>query len=147
MTQERSRPVHKAAILFCRNILLEYTTHIARIQGQLLRSMARSISLPSDSFRTQFGKQPIRHARFNYYPRCSRPDLVNGIKPHTDGTGLTFLLQDEDVEGLQILNDDQWLRVPIVPQALLVNLGDQLEVHESHHFNTKLIKQLEFVVK
>ncbi|KAL3535922.1 hypothetical protein ACH5RR_004383 [Cinchona calisaya] len=44
-----------------------------------------------------------------------------------DGTAITILLQDEEVEGLQFLKDDQWVRVPIRPHALLVNVGDFVE--------------------
>lgn len=50
------------------------------------------------------------------------------MKPHADGTVLTFLLQDKDVEGLQVLKDGQWFKVPIVPYAIVVNVGDQAEI-------------------
>ncbi|KAK1549809.1 hypothetical protein Q3G72_008225 [Acer saccharum] len=64
--------------------------------------------------------------RFNFYPPCSRPDLVDGVKPHTDRSGITILLQDKEVEGLQIVVDGKWYRVPVIPYALVVNLGDQI---------------------
>jgi hypothetical protein len=38
------------------------------------------------------------------------------------------VLQDKEVEGLQVLKDNQWFKVPIIPDALVINLGDQLEV-------------------
>ncbi|XVF64859.1 hypothetical protein PTKIN_Ptkin09bG0200300 [Pterospermum kingtungense] len=38
--------------------------------------------------------------RMNYYPICSRPNLVLGISPHSDGTTFTLLLQDDEVTGL-----------------------------------------------
>jgi hypothetical protein len=56
------------------------------------------------------------------------PDHVLGVKPHADGSSITFLLQDKEVEGLQVLKDNQWFKVPIIPDALVINLGDQLEV-------------------
>jgi hypothetical protein len=56
------------------------------------------------------------------------PDHVLGLKPHTDGSSITFVLQDKEVEGLQVLKDNQWFKVPIIPDALVINLGDQLEV-------------------
>ena len=67
--------------------------------------------------------------RFNFYPPCSRPDLVHGVKPHTDRSGITILLQDKEVEGLQIVVDGKWYRVPVIPHALVVNLGDQMQVY------------------
>jgi len=38
--------------------------------------------------------------RINYYPPCSQANKVLGLSPHTDGVGMTFLLQVNDVEGL-----------------------------------------------
>jgi len=90
--------------------------------------MARSLNLEEDSFLDLFGKQSLVKARINFYPPCSRPDLVLGVKPHTDRPGITVLLQDKEVEGLQVLIDDKWINVPSIPDALVVNLGDQLEV-------------------
>ncbi|PNX78197.1 protein SRG1-like [Trifolium pratense] len=90
--------------------------------------MARSLNLEEGSFLDQFGKQSLLQARVNFYPRCSRPDLVLGVKPHTDRSGITTLLQDKEVEGLQVLIDDKWVNVPTIPDALVVNLGDQMQV-------------------
>jgi isopenicillin N synthase-like dioxygenase len=56
------------------------------------------------------------------------PDHVLGVKPHADGSSLTNLLQDKQVEGLQVLKDNQWFKVPIIPDALVINVGDLLEV-------------------
>lgn len=91
--------------------------------------MARSLNLEEGSFLDQFGKKSLLQARINFYPPCSRPDLVLGVKPHTDRSGITVLLQDKEVEGLQILIDDKWVNVPTIPDALVVNLGDQMQVN------------------
>ncbi|KAL8037444.1 hypothetical protein ABFX02_11G040400 [Erythranthe guttata] len=111
-----------------RKMLHDYTLEMKRIQEELLKSIARSLDLAEDCFVKRFGERGTMYARFNYYPPCSRPDLVHGLKPHADGSGLTILLQDDKVEGLQMLKDDQWFRVPVMPYALLVNIGDQLEI-------------------
>ncbi|KAL3840737.1 hypothetical protein ACJIZ3_025328 [Penstemon smallii] len=111
-----------------RNVLHEYTARMEQLKEQLLKSIARSISLPEDCFLNQFGERSIMYARFNYYPPCSRPDQVLGLKPHADGSGITILLQDKQLQGLQVKKDDKWYQVPIMPQALLINLGDQLEI-------------------
>ncbi|XWS74943.1 hypothetical protein CRYUN_Cryun01aG0041900 [Craigia yunnanensis] len=46
--------------------------------------------------------------RMNYYPPCSRPDLVLGISPHSDSDLITLLLQDDEIPGLQIRHNDEW---------------------------------------
>ncbi|XP_073132302.1 protein LATERAL BRANCHING OXIDOREDUCTASE 1-like [Henckelia pumila] len=111
-----------------RKILDDYTGSLRQILELILKAIARSLSLPEKCFLDQFGERPTMYGRFNYYPPCSRPDTVLGLKPHADGSGITILLQDEEVEGLQMLKDDRWYRVPIMPHALVVNVGDQLEI-------------------
>jgi len=107
----------------------------------LLKAMAKSLDLDEHSFLNQYGEGASMIARFNFYPPCPWPDRILGIKPHADGTLLTFLLQDKEVEGLQVLKDGHWYGVPIIPHALLVNAGDQLEV--SRYFPVFVFKILE----
>jgi len=76
--------------------------------------------------------------RFNYYPPCPMPDHVLGLKPHTDGSSITFVLQDKEVEGLQVLKDNKWFKVPIVPDALVINVGDQIEVGNNNYYLSSL---------
>lgn len=84
--------------------------------------------MEENCFLHMFGEQALMLARFNWYPPCPRPDLVLGVFPHTDGSGLTVLLPDKEVGGLQFLKDNQWYSVPVIPEAFVVNVGDQLEV-------------------
>lgn len=90
--------------------------------------MARSLVLKDNTFWDQYREKGMIFTRFNFYPRCPVPDRVLGIKPHSDGSMATIILQDKEVEGLQVLKDDQWFKVPIIPDALFVNAGDQVEV-------------------
>ena len=90
--------------------------------------MAKSLNLEEDCFLNECGERSNMIVRVNYYPPCPMPDHVLGVKPHADGSTITFLLQDKEVEGLQVLKDDQWFKVPIIPDALLINVGDQIEV-------------------
>ena len=66
--------------------------------------------------------------RMNYYPPCPQPEHVIGLAPHSDGIGLTILLQVNEVEGLQIRKDGMWVPVTPLPNAFIVNIGDMLEV-------------------
>jgi salicylic acid 3-hydroxylase len=69
----------------------------------------------------------------NYYPQCPEPDLTYDLPKYTDPNALTILLQDPNVAGLQVLKgsgggEDQWIAVSPRPNALVINLGDQLQV-------------------
>lgn len=63
----------------------------------------------------------------NCYPPCPQPDLTLGMPPHSDYGFLTLLLQDE-VEGLQIQFQDEWVTVEPIANSFVVNVGDHLEV-------------------
>lgn len=111
---------------------------IKTIIDLLFKAMAKSLNLEENSFLDQFGDRAMLIARFNFYPRCPRPDQVLGLKPHSDKSGITVLLQDKEVEGLHVLKDEQWFKVPIIPHALVVNVGDQVEVC---FLNSKLLHE------
>ena len=66
--------------------------------------------------------------RMNYYPPCSKPELVLGRSPHSDGGSITLLLQDDDLTGLQIKHKGGWIPVKPVLGAFVVNIGDTIEV-------------------
>lgn len=114
-----------------RETLNEYAKNMRRVLEIILKAIAKSLNLEETTFyRECEGEQGIYMlARFNYYPPCSSPDLVFGLKPHSDVSAITILLQDNEVEGLQVQKDDQWFKVPIIPDALFINIGDQLEVN------------------
>ncbi|KAE9602320.1 putative codeine 3-O-demethylase [Lupinus albus] len=118
--------------------LEEFTAKVKSMMDYLSRSMAESLNLEEGSFLDQFGEKSLMLARFNFYPCCSRPDLVLGVKPHTDRSGITVLLQDTEVEGLQILVDDTWVNVPTIPDALVVNLGDQMQIMSNGIFKSPM---------
>lgn len=114
--------------LFCRDILHKYASKTKTIRDSILRAMAVILDLDEDHFVSLIGDKAPGFARFNYYPPCPRPELVFGIKPHSDGGVLTILLVDKEIGGLQVQRDDIWYNVPSKPYTLLINIGDIMEV-------------------
>lgn len=94
----------------------------------LLKAMAKSLNLAENCFLNQYGEEALVTARFNFYPPCPRPEQILGVKAHADASAITVLLQDKEVGGLQFQKDNEWFKVPIIPHALLINVGDQVEV-------------------
>lgn len=64
----------------------------------------------------------------NYYPASPDRGLSLGLPKHSDPNLLTLLLQD-DIYGLQVYKDGQWHGVKPLPNAFVVNIGHQLQVH------------------
>ncbi|KAF4392100.1 hypothetical protein F8388_004429 [Cannabis sativa] len=108
--------------------LIEYTMNIRSVRDVVFKATAKSLNLEEDMFLKHFGEKSTMRIRVNFYPPCPRTDKVLGLKPHSDRSGVTVLLQDKEVEGLQVFKDNQWSRVPVIPHALIVNLGDQMEI-------------------
>ncbi|KAG0581868.1 hypothetical protein KC19_3G015600 [Ceratodon purpureus] len=63
----------------------------------------------------------------NLYPPCPQPDLVLGSAPHADRSILTVLQQNQ-VSGLEVFKDGNWVRVPPIKNAFVINLGDQMQI-------------------
>lgn len=110
--------------------MVDLTNKLGELDAAMLKAMARYLKVEDEeSFLKKYGETPSALSRFNFYPPCRRPDAVLAAKAHSDASAMTYLLQDEEVEGLQAQKDGAWYRVPIVPNAIVVNAGDQIEVN------------------
>ncbi|KAK1420961.1 hypothetical protein QVD17_22960 [Tagetes erecta] len=118
-----------------RDVLDEYSCKMELIYEVVLKSLARALNLHEDCFLNQFGTTK-KCARYNYYPSCPWPERVLGVKPHADSSAITILLQDEEVEGLQLLKDGKWVGVSVVHDALTINVGDQMEIGSNGIFKS-----------
>ena len=72
----------------------------------------------------------------NFYPACPNPELTVGVGRHSDMGTLTVLLQD-GIGGLYVKVEEDidagkkgdWIEIPPIPGALVINVGDTLQVH------------------
>lgn len=73
----------------------------------------------------------------NCYPPCPEPDLVLGMPPHSDYGYLTILTQNH--QGLEVMDHNKmWHPVPLVEGALIILLGDQMEVISNGHYKSPI---------
>ncbi|KAL4592908.1 hypothetical protein LXL04_005915 [Taraxacum kok-saghyz] len=105
-----------------------YSKEIRKLCKDLLSFIALSLGLRGNVFEEMFGLS-VQAMRMNYYPPCPRPDLVLGLSPHSDGSALTVLQQGKgNTVGLQILKNNTWVPIQPVRNALVINVGDTIEV-------------------
>lgn len=108
----------------------EYSREVAALCGRLLAAMSLGLGAGESRLQEAFGGAEAAGVcvRANYYPRCPQPDLTLGLSSHSDPGGMTVLLADERVSGLQVRRGGAWVAVDPVPGALIVNVGDQIQV-------------------
>lgn len=114
---------------YCREVIAEYSKEVVRLGGVLLKILSINLGLSEDFLRNAFGGDDVGAClRVNFYPKCPQPDLTLGLSSHSDPGGMTFLLPDQNVPGLQVRRGDGWITVKPAPHAFIVNMGDQIQV-------------------
>ncbi|KAI3458559.1 hypothetical protein Pfo_015222 [Paulownia fortunei] len=112
-----------------REVVAEYSTQIVRLGGVLLKILSINLGLREDYLQNAFGGDDVGAClRVNFYPKCPQPDLTLGLSSHSDPGGMTFLLPDQHVPGLQVRRDNGWITVKPAPYAFIVNIGDQIQM-------------------
>ncbi|KAM7499379.1 hypothetical protein LguiA_023793 [Lonicera macranthoides] len=97
--------------------------------GVLMKVLSLNLGLGEEYLQHAFGGDNIGAClRVNFYPKCPQPDLTLGLSPHSDPGGMTILLPDQHVLGLQVRKLDNWITVKPAPHAFIVNIGDQIQV-------------------
>ncbi|XP_022717387.1 protein SRG1-like [Durio zibethinus] len=110
-----------------RDTLNQYSMELEKLAMAILVQIAKAVNMKVEEMR-EFFEGGWQSMRMNYYPPCGEPEQVIGIAPHSDASGLTILLQVNEVEGLQIKKHGKWIPVKPLPNAVIVNIGDALEI-------------------
>lgn len=113
-----------------RKVMKEFAGEIEKLAEQLLDLLCENLGLEKGYLKKVFhgNHGPTFGTKVSNYPPCPKPDLIKGLRAHTDAGGIILLFQDDKVSGLQLLKDGQWVDVPPMKHSIVINLGDQLEV-------------------
>ncbi|KAL5132582.1 Protein SRG1 [Glycine soja] len=110
-----------------RDALEIYSQELKKLAMVVVEQMGKALKMEETEMR-EFFEDGMQSMRMNYYPPCPQPEKVIGLTPHSDGVGLTILLQVTEVEGLQITKDGMWVPIKPLPNAFIINIGDMLEI-------------------
>jgi aminocyclopropanecarboxylate oxidase len=115
-----------------RETMSEYRSELKKLAVNLTEVMDENLGLPKGYIKKALndgeGDNAFFGTKVSHYPPCPHPELVNGLRAHTDAGGVILLFQDDKVGGLQMLKDGEWLDVQPLPNAIVINTGDQIEV-------------------
>jgi len=118
---------------------------------KLLGVISLNLGMPERALDSCFRPSHTSFLRLNYYPRCPTParptDLAMaqtgylGVNHHTDAGAITLLLQDEQ-PGLEFFHGGIWTLVEALPEALVLNIGDIVQVWSNDHYLAPLHRVL-----
>ncbi|KAH0706750.1 hypothetical protein KY289_011826 [Solanum tuberosum] len=113
-----------------REVMRDFAKRLEKLAEELLDLLCENLGLEKSYLKNTFygSKGPNFGTKVSNYPPCPKPDLIKGLRAHTDAGGIILLFQDDKVSGLQLLKDGRWIDVPPMRHSIVVNLGDQLEV-------------------
>ncbi|XP_060175766.1 1-aminocyclopropane-1-carboxylate oxidase [Lycium barbarum] len=113
-----------------RKIMKEFADKLEKLAEHLLDLLCENLGLEQGYLKKAFygSKGPTFGTKVSNYPPCPKPELIKGLRAHTDAGGIILLFQDDKVSGLQLLKDGKWIDVPPMRHSIVINLGDQLEV-------------------
>lgn len=127
--RSRFEPVIRAYYAECKALTMRLLSVVACNLGVEPGPLARGFDQAHTSF-----------LRLNYYPRHplgTHEDRPFGVGEHTDSGALTLLLQDAQ-PGLEVLRDGRWHLVEPRADALVVNLGDIVQVWSNDRYRAAL---------
>ena len=110
-----------------RPALEKWDRALAQVGRRLLAHWAAALGAADDVFDTAFADRPATLIKVVRYP--GNPENPQGVGAHKDSGVLTLLLVEPDSHGLQVeLRSGEWLDVPPMAGAFIVNIGELLEV-------------------
>ncbi|WOH03188.1 hypothetical protein DCAR_0522582 [Daucus carota subsp. sativus] len=113
-----------------RKVMKEFAEKLEKLAEELLDLLCENLGLEKGYLKKAFygTKGPNFGTKVSNYPPCPNPELIKGLRAHTDAGGIILLFQDDKVSGLQLLKEGKWVDVPPMRHSIVINLGDQLEV-------------------
>ncbi|GAB2279950.1 hypothetical protein Dimus_014586 [Dionaea muscipula] len=118
----------------CRDEVIEWDREVKKLGEQLLELLSEGMGASAQRLKELScaqGRVMVGH----YYPHCPQPDQTIGLASHTDPGVLTVLLQDL-VGGLQVKHEAKWLDVKPVHGALVINIGDILQIISNDEYKS-----------
>jgi isopenicillin N synthase-like dioxygenase len=109
-----------------RETVLAFMAEQRRVAQTVLRALAVSLELPSDTFERALTREPLSLFRIFHYPAPTTTQTGWGVGEHTD-YGLLTVLKQDDCGGLEVKTPSGWVDAPPIAGTFVCNLGDMLD--------------------
>lgn len=108
-----------------KEVVHRWQGHLSGVAQLLLREWAAALGQPRNVFDVGFDT-PSTLIKIVRYP--ARQDHDQGVGAHSDSGVLTLLWVEPGKGGLQVESRGRWIDAPPIDGALIVNIGELLEV-------------------
>jgi isopenicillin N synthase-like dioxygenase len=126
-----------AALPELRPAVLRWQAEATRVLTQLLRAFAASLGQAEQVLEPLYREDPHLLVKLIRYPGRDRTESDQGVGAHKDSGLLTLLLQDAE-GGLQVQGAQGWIDVAPRVGALVVNIGEILELASDGYLRATL---------
>jgi isopenicillin N synthase-like dioxygenase len=123
-----ARNIWPEAMPELQSIFSRYYRQMSALATELMRLFALGLGVPEAFFDDKIDRH-ITNFSVIYYPPLAQAPRPGQLRAgaHTDYGSLTVLQRDETPGGLEVFSGDAWLKVPDIPGAFVVNLGDLMQ--------------------
>ncbi|KAF2312664.1 hypothetical protein P3X46_024021 [Hevea brasiliensis] len=118
----------------CKEVALKYLRTSIKMVRKLLEVLMGNLGVTLDDAKMD-ALTGLKTVNMNFYPACPNPELTVGVGRHSDLGTITVLLQD-GIGGLYVKVEEningqkkgEWMEIPPIPGALVINIGDTLQI-------------------
>lgn len=126
-----------AALPGMKDQLLAWQARLTDITLNLLAAFAEVLEQPQGVFDASIAGGPYQHMKLIHYPGREAGGSAQGVGAHKDPGYLTLVMQD-DHSGLEVESAAGWIPAPPLPGALVVNIGELLELASNGYLKATL---------
>ncbi|MCO5588793.1 hypothetical protein L7F22_042752 [Adiantum nelumboides] len=116
------------------DVLEECSLGFSKLAKQLIILLLEGLGLKGEEVLRRYVNDGGSSAlKWNHYPPCPQPDKTLGLPPHSDVSLISLLWQDQ-VGGLQVKLNGEWVTMKPRKDALVVNIGDIFQVWSNDQY-------------